>query len=174
MFQQSSTVTIVGNLHVISLLEPGTGRGVPGATAPAHGRRVVHDRSPILYGDSAVVRTFMAAYFRYLSTAHTSASRRTTFSLAIAMVRHDRCAATRFRSRHPSSPTAAKVKAALIRAAAMEARQPEPDVLAGFMTAQYPSNDLRDALVRHLCFFYMYKRNYTADLLLYIICVTVR
>ncbi|CAN6341047.1 unnamed protein product [Urochloa humidicola] len=91
------------------------------------------------------LRAFMTAYFRYLSI--TQAQRYLCLashdlSLAIKLVHHDR-----FTSRSLSSsggprfllPDGGKIKAAL-RIAALEAHHPAPDVLAGLMTARYPSD----------------------------------
>ncbi|CAN6345666.1 unnamed protein product [Urochloa humidicola] len=91
------------------------------------------------------LRAFMTAYFRYLSI--TQAQRYLCLashdlSLAINLVHHDR-----FTSRSSSSsggprfllPDGGRIKAAL-KIAALEAHHPAPDVLAGLMTARYPSD----------------------------------
>ncbi|RLM69651.1 uncharacterized protein C2845_PM17G06890 [Panicum miliaceum] len=84
------------------------------------------------------LRAFMTAYFRHLSI--TQAQRYLCLashdlSLAIELVHHDRSS-----GRHrPLLPDGGKMQAAL-RVAALEAHHPAPDVLAGLMTARYPSD----------------------------------
>lgn len=84
------------------------------------------------------LRAFMTAYFRYLSI--TQAQRYLCLayhdlSLAIKLVHHDRV----WGSGPELLPDGGKIKAAL-RIAALEAHHPAPDVLAGLMTARYPSD----------------------------------
>ncbi|GJM91222.1 hypothetical protein PR202_ga07578 [Eleusine coracana subsp. coracana] len=89
----------------------------------------------------------MVAYFRYLSLVEvTSYLYQSSYDLAvaIAMVRRNRFVTTS-PQQPPLVPDGGKIKAAL-RAAATEAQHPEPDVLAGFMTDQYPSDHLRDVI----------------------------
>ncbi|XP_039840918.1 uncharacterized protein LOC120700751 [Panicum virgatum] len=83
------------------------------------------------------LRAFMTAYFRYLSV--TQAQRYLCLashdlSLAIELVQHDRS-----RAHPPLLPDGGRIKAALT-IAALEAHHPAPDVLAGLMTARYPSD----------------------------------
>lgn len=84
------------------------------------------------------LRAFMTAYFRYLSI--TQAQRYLCLashdlSLAIKLVHHDRA----WGRGSELLPDGGKIKAAL-RIAALEAHHPAPDVLAGLMTARYPSD----------------------------------
>ncbi|KAL6606884.1 hypothetical protein ACP70R_042537 [Stipagrostis hirtigluma subsp. patula] len=90
------------------------------------------------------LRAFMGAYFRYLSD--TQARRYLCLashdlSLAVALVRHDRFAATSTEL----LPDGGAIRAALA-AAAREAGHPAPDVLARLMTAQYPPDLLRPVM----------------------------
>ncbi|CAL4901546.1 unnamed protein product [Urochloa decumbens] len=88
------------------------------------------------------LRAFMTAYFRYLSI--TQAQRYLCLashdlSLAIKLVHHDRFASSSSGGPRFLLPDGDKIKAAL-RIAALEAHHPAPDVLAGLMTARYPSD----------------------------------
>ncbi|CAL4952571.1 unnamed protein product [Urochloa decumbens] len=92
------------------------------------------------------LETFMAACFRYLSTAQarrylSMASH--DLALAISLVHHDR----RFAFPGRLLPDGGRIKAAL-RAAAASAEHPAPDVLARTMAAQYPSAALAAVLAK--------------------------
>ncbi|OEL38495.1 hypothetical protein BAE44_0000487 [Dichanthelium oligosanthes] len=93
--------------------------------------------------------TFMTAYFRYLSG--------TQARLYLYLAMHDLLAAIKLvhYDRLPSPPwekicllpDGGQIKAAL-RAAALQAEHPAPDVLAGLMTAQYPAPILSRVLAK--------------------------
>ncbi|CAL4959177.1 unnamed protein product [Urochloa decumbens] len=101
------------------------------------GERETRLPPPPLLPESVLV-AFMTAYFRYLGDAQARRYLHLAshdLALAVRLVRHDRLSPRH--QRRPLLPDGGRLKRAL-RAAAADARHPEPDLLAGLMTAKYP------------------------------------
>lgn len=128
-------------LNSIALLPPGKGELPPSSPPKARGWYQIATQS------YESLCTFMNAYFRHLS----SIQARRYLYLAL----HDLRAAIKLvhYDRSPSSekicllPDGGYIKTAL-RGAALRAKHPAPDILAGLMTAQYPAQTLSHVLAK--------------------------
>ncbi|CAO2161707.1 unnamed protein product [Urochloa humidicola] len=104
-----------------------------------HGGGRRQETTPLLYESGLVA--FMTFYFRYLGDTQASHD----LALAVRLVRHDRLSPRH--QRRPLLPEGGRLKHAL-RFAAAYARHPDPNLVAGLMTARYPAALLAPVLAK--------------------------